>query len=54
MSTSGYSEDGGYGDEAAVEEAVSDEEHIQVADNILLEAVRGGASDIPIESKCIT
>jgi len=48
-STSGYSDEGGYGDEAAVEEAVSDEENIQVADNILLEAVRGGASDIHIE-----
>ena len=32
-----------------MEEAVSDEENIQVADNILLEAVRGGASDIHIE-----
>ena len=49
VSTSGYSDEGGYGDEAAVEEAVSDEENIQVADNILLEAVRGGASDIHIE-----
>jgi len=49
VSTSGYSDDGGYGDEAQVEEAISDEENIQVADNILLEAVRGGASDIHIE-----
>mgnify|MGYP003323971781 CR=1 FL=1 len=49
VSTSGYSDEAGYGDEAAVEEAVSDEENIQVADNILLEAVRGGASDIHIE-----
>ena len=49
VSTSGYSDEDGYGDEAMVEEAVSDEENIQVADNILLEAVRGGASDIHIE-----
>ena len=49
VSSSGYSDDGGYGDEAQVEEAISDEENIQVADNILLEAVRGGASDIHIE-----
>ena len=49
VSTSGYSDDEGYGDEAQVEEAISDEENIQVADNILLEAVRGGASDIHIE-----
>jgi len=49
VSSSGYTDEGGYGDEAQVEEAISDEENIQVADNILLEAVRGGASDIHIE-----
>jgi len=49
VSTSGYSDEDGYGDETQVEEAISDEENIQVADNILLEAVRGGASDIHIE-----
>jgi type IV pilus assembly protein PilB len=49
VSTSGYSDEGGYGDESTVEEAISDEENIQVADNILLEAVRSGASDIHIE-----
>jgi len=49
VSTSGYSDEDGYGDEMQVEEAISDEENIQVADNILLEAVRGGASDIHIE-----
>ena len=49
VSSSGYTDEGGYGDDAMVEEAISDEENIQVADNILLEAVRGGASDIHIE-----
>ena len=49
VSSSGYTDEDGYGDEGQVEEAISDEENIQVADNILLEAVRGGASDIHIE-----
>jgi type II secretory ATPase GspE/PulE/Tfp pilus assembly ATPase PilB-like protein len=49
VSSSGYTDEGGYGDDAMVEEAISDEENIQVADNILLEAVRSGASDIHVE-----